>query len=308
MTDQRVAARYAPAVSNDLADVERELCRIPEVRAARIVADGDGQPVEIHILAVPGKQAKQVVRDVQSVVTAIAGLSIDHRIVSVVQLEDAVAPVNTPSSAVPDAPDASGGPTSDEQAEAPSHADADQTTEVPGDPSTPGRGTDRVGPEEERAAGAGPSGVPAGAGEAVLVPRTSRLAPGSRVVVERVLTLRRGLTCTAEVVLRLGEEMITGNADGSSTDSAVLRLVAEATLDALGQLHPGVSRAFVETASLARVDDRAIALSSVVLILPHEELMTGSAPVRAAGEHEAIARSVLDALNRRLHEQLPPSR
>ncbi len=127
------------------------------------------------------------------------------------------------------------------------------------------------------------------------------------MVVERVLTLRRGLTCTAEVVLRLGEEMITGNADGSSTDSAVLRLVAEATLDALGQLHPAVSRAFVETASLARVDDRTIALSSIVLILPHEELMTGSAPVRAAGEHEAIARSVLDALNRRLHEQHPPS-
>jgi hypothetical protein len=101
--------------------------------------------------------------------------------------------------------------------------------------------------------------------------------------------------------------MITGGADGSSSDGAVLRLVAEATLDALGQLHPAVRRAFVETASVARVDDRSIALSSVVLILPHEELMTGSAPVRAAGEHEAIARSVLDALNRRLNEQHPPS-
>lgn len=76
-----------PAV--DLAEVEQELCRIPEVRAARIVADDDGKPVEVHILASTGKGAKQLVRDVQSVAIAAGGIDFDHRIVSVVQLEDA---------------------------------------------------------------------------------------------------------------------------------------------------------------------------------------------------------------------------
>lgn len=71
----------------DLRDVERELCRLPEVSAARIVADEAGRPIEVHILAKAGKHPKQVVRDIQSVALATFGLEIDRRVVSVVQLE-----------------------------------------------------------------------------------------------------------------------------------------------------------------------------------------------------------------------------
>lgn len=121
--------------------------------------------------------------------------------------------------------------------------------------------------------------------------------------------MRRGLSCTAEVVLGLGDEVVTGSADGSAAASATLRLVADATLDALRQLQPGASRAYIESASLAKAGDRSIALTSVVLVVPpNEELLTGSAPVRGGGEHEAVARSVLDAMNRWLHEQRSPSR
>jgi hypothetical protein len=70
----------------DLRDVEAELCRLPDVVAARIVADAIGRPVEVHVLAQMGKHAKQVVRDVQSVALASFGLELDRRIVSVVQL------------------------------------------------------------------------------------------------------------------------------------------------------------------------------------------------------------------------------
>lgn len=72
----------------DICEVERDLRRIPEVRAARIVADSSGNPIEVHIVAAPGKAAKQLARDVQSVAMASRGLAIDHRIVSVVQLDD----------------------------------------------------------------------------------------------------------------------------------------------------------------------------------------------------------------------------
>jgi hypothetical protein len=71
----------------DLNELEHELCRIPEVTAARVVAGPTGQIEEVHILSLPLKHAKQVVRDVQSVAQATFGLDLDRRIVSVVQLD-----------------------------------------------------------------------------------------------------------------------------------------------------------------------------------------------------------------------------
>ena len=72
--------------SLDLAEVEAELCRLPDVAAVRIVADGVGRPVEVHVVAHTGKHPKQIVRDVQSIALASFGLELDRRIVSVVQL------------------------------------------------------------------------------------------------------------------------------------------------------------------------------------------------------------------------------
>ena len=72
----------------DLTPLERELCRIPEVTAARVVTDQGGEVAEVHILATAVKQPKQVVRDVQSVAMATYGIDVDRRVISVVQLED----------------------------------------------------------------------------------------------------------------------------------------------------------------------------------------------------------------------------
>jgi hypothetical protein len=69
-----------------LRDLEAELCRLPDVVAARIVSDAADRPVEVHVLAHIGKHPKQVVRDVQSVALASFGIDVDRRIVSVVQL------------------------------------------------------------------------------------------------------------------------------------------------------------------------------------------------------------------------------
>jgi hypothetical protein len=82
----------------ELADIEKELCRLPAVNAARIVTDEIGRPKELHILASAEKSPKQIARDVQSVAMATFGMEFDHRIISVVQLdrvhlEPIVAPV-----------------------------------------------------------------------------------------------------------------------------------------------------------------------------------------------------------------------
>lgn len=74
------------AKQTELGELEVELGRISGVRNARIV--GRGEPSEIHIVSGEERSPKQIVRDVQSLASAGFGLSIDHRIVSVVQLSD----------------------------------------------------------------------------------------------------------------------------------------------------------------------------------------------------------------------------
>jgi hypothetical protein len=71
-----------------LVKLEEDLKRVTGVRSARVV--GVDSPSEIHIVATPGRSAKQLVRDVQSLASAGYGIEIDHRIVSIVQLEEEV--------------------------------------------------------------------------------------------------------------------------------------------------------------------------------------------------------------------------
>jgi len=70
----------------DLTEIEREICRLPDVSIARLVAENDGRVSEVHIVAHAGKHPKQIVRDVQSIALASFGLDLDRRVISVVQL------------------------------------------------------------------------------------------------------------------------------------------------------------------------------------------------------------------------------
>ena len=76
---------YAPVIM-DFKALEATIGRIPGVENVRIVLEGQ-KPREVHVLALPGKPAKQVVRDVQSVAMAAFDLDIDRRIISVVQID-----------------------------------------------------------------------------------------------------------------------------------------------------------------------------------------------------------------------------
>lgn len=84
-----------------LPELEDSLRHIPGVKAASVVTGPDAVPTEVHVLASPGKAAKQVVRDVQSLALARFDIDIDHRIVSVVQIgDDEVRTVDVVSDAV----------------------------------------------------------------------------------------------------------------------------------------------------------------------------------------------------------------
>ena len=68
-------------------ELEETLCRLPTVDAVRVVG-ANGAISEIHVLGTPGKPPKQVVRDVQSLAMAQFGLTVDRRVISVVQIEN----------------------------------------------------------------------------------------------------------------------------------------------------------------------------------------------------------------------------
>ena len=97
-----------PAESDDpsgsdsvLRELEDELCRLGGVLAVRVVGDRNGRPIEVHVLADQSKPAKQTVRDVRAVAQTIFGLELDHRIVSVAQLDSAPEHIEAASAALP---------------------------------------------------------------------------------------------------------------------------------------------------------------------------------------------------------------
>jgi hypothetical protein len=204
-----------------LPDLEQALTQISGVRAASVVTGPDARPTEIHVLAGADKPAKQLVRDVQSLAMAKYDLDIDHRIVSVVQI------------------------------------DLDQ---VPGESAA-----------------------------------TDAPRPAMTTVQMRTTS---GET-EATVIVTLGDDSFEGAATGPSAANVRPRLVARATLEAVRELLG--SPAEVEHAAIASVGAHTVAVCVVAVVLPRlgQQLFTGSALVRD-DEADAVARSVLDALNRRL--------
>lgn len=105
--------------------------------------------------------------------------------------------------------------------------------------------------------------------------------------------------CHVEVTLVVGEERFTGSALGPTNASARPRVVAAATLAALTDLL-GL-RCEVDSAQVVPAGSREVALTVLTLSAPRtgDQVLTGSAPVRGDAA-DAVARSLLDALNRQL--------
>jgi len=215
-----------------LPDLEESLRQLPGIRAVSVVTGPDAVPTEIHVVASRSKGAKQVVRDVQSLALAAHDLDIDHRIVSVVQLDDEVSSVIR----LPDTP---------------------------------------------------------GHDEVVMADGAARPSIAS-------ISIRTaGSEADASVIVSAGGTAYEGRSIGPSTMSHRYTLVARATLDALGELL-GLP-AEIEFATVSTMGTREMAACVIQVAVPRvgELVLTGSALVRN-DEADAVARAVLDALNRRL--------
>jgi hypothetical protein len=216
----------APPARTDLHDpsqraaVEEALGTVPGVLGARVVPGFERQVDELHVLTSLDKAPKQAVRDVQTVLMARFGVPTDHRVISVVQLD------------------------------------------------------------EQRIGG----------------------AAASRVTIDHVAVTHAGLEVRAEVALRDGDTELVGVGEGPSTPAGRHRAVGRATLDAVRTLLGEGHIVELEGTDVTEVLGRRVAVTLVQFRAARgEHTVAGSALVRDATA-DAVARSVLDALNRTIGE------
>lgn len=202
--------------------IEEALLQIPDVRAARLVTDPSGKPVEVHIVATGDKSPKQLVRDVQTVSLATFGLDLDHRIVSVVQFPN----------------------------------------------------------------GAGGAG--------------SEAPKDRRPSIEEITTETRGGQSRVKIALSMAGKESVGEAQGITSADSLQRLAANATLDAVKGLLPPGSWVTIEHIGVQPTGVQDVAIATLSLGTTSGPVRLSGSAVVASQQTEAIARAILDAVNRRL--------
>ncbi|MBW3661493.1 MAG: hypothetical protein KY469_00210 [Actinobacteria bacterium] len=134
---------------------------------------------------------------------------------------------------------------------------------------------------------------------------SSGVARAPRVLIREVTASQQGLESLVDVKLVLDDRELTGRARGPASAAGRRRTAARATLEALQPLLSGSRVVEVEGVAVQHILGHTVALSFVhIHTAKGAETVCGSALVRA-DEAEAVARSVLDAVNREIDEDSP---
>ena len=228
-----------------LEDVEREVTGLKDVRSARVVADNDGGILEVHVVADTERSAKMVARDVESVLVAKLGLSIDHRKISVAQVGGEGEAAAEPAPAKPE--------------------------ETPAD-VPPGV---YLAPKDRRIEFVGVS-----------------LAQSNLVAQARVELLRDGIGTVAE-------------ATGADSSDSVLRIIAEATIEAVQRYFENGGLFTVTAVEQMTVGGKPIVVVCVAHVHERQErVLVGACPT-GGDVPRAVALATLDAVNRFLRRLEP---
>lgn len=117
------------------------------------------------------------------------------------------------------------------------------------------------------------------------------------MAVHSVMVVHGSEGCSVSVELRRGDDRAVAAAEGVVAGAIGRRLVAETTLRAVASLEPAAAGVGLEAVSVAPLGDHAVATAVLVKAHPTtEEVLAGSAVVRASGEYDAVARAVLDGV------------
>ncbi|AVQ95363.1 hypothetical protein [Ethanoligenens harbinense] len=77
---------------DDLTELQNLIEKLDSVYSVKLTADPDGNLCEIHVLSDKSKSPKQISRDIQSAVAARTGQDIEHRIISIAQVDSDTIP------------------------------------------------------------------------------------------------------------------------------------------------------------------------------------------------------------------------
>jgi hypothetical protein len=103
----------------------------------------------------------------------------------------------------------------------------------------------------------------------------------------------------AEVKVEFDDVIHAGRASGPASGANRLRVAAEAALAAVSEYFNSGYQLSLDDVLVVGVRDKRIALTIMTILTSGgEDILTGSSLIRGA-EQDAVARSVLDALNRR---------
>lgn len=80
----------------DLSDLERLISQVRGVQAVRLVAEPGGRIDEVHVVGTPSRNAKQIVRDIESILYVRGKVRVDHRKISLVQIPEVAVNSATP--------------------------------------------------------------------------------------------------------------------------------------------------------------------------------------------------------------------
>lgn len=69
-------------------EIKSLVCRIPDVLHCKVILGDNSEIQDIHVLCATGRNIKQLVRDIQSAVSAKFNIEIDYKIISVAQIEE----------------------------------------------------------------------------------------------------------------------------------------------------------------------------------------------------------------------------
>jgi hypothetical protein len=123
--------------------------------------------------------------------------------------------------------------------------------------------------------------------------------PAPRPAIQSIMVRTSGAESEATVTIGAAGHAFEGRCVGPASPAHRARLVAQATLSALSDLLGQAAE--IESAAVIQAGPRSVAVSVLSVATPRigEQVMSGSAVVRG-DDADAVARSVLDALNRRI--------
>lgn len=244
------------------AEIEALIAALTGVLAARVVLNAIGHIDEIHVLADEQLQPKQIVRNIESALGAGLAVSIDRRIVSVAQLDDA------------------GVAAFQQDLEAAAATNGDHTAHVPPSPAT---ASDDVAQNDD---GHQPDDAP----------RDTEL-PLRYIFVGYDARTQPDLEATCRVTIRRGDEVISGSGSGPCTPLGRAQAAARAVFAAIATARQDHALG-LEGATVVDSHGRAFVLVAAHASIGRDSMpLTGVAALHRSPEEAAIL-AALQATNR----------